>query len=1236
MSSSGRSGNPSRYGGNQHPNNRQQLQQQQQRQRLNSPKVLKPFGNMEGHSSTSHRQPLPRGYGNTNFNLPSQFNNQGWTEMNGDSRRRSSSDHGNNNRGGPPRSGPPRSGPPVRGGHPRGGPPRGDPHRSGPPLDRRYNEHGGLPRQTPPPPSGPPPSGPPSSVVRRNSSGNLLNNNRGSLRGAPTGPPLSHDDSPRGSMSSPRGQPRAGMWGIMDIRTRGRQRGGPFTRPPPPPGSPPPPPSSQQIQRRGSRSGPPGPPRPPPPPPRQPPPEYQLNYSGDSGTPKRPRPPPRPPTSHSVLQSAPSSNPPQPIVEQRNRHPPSGPPPSESPPSLNTTSDKSPPLSFKQRMLSASSSSSASETTIKFSPNINSSNVIRSSSFSMKNSRYQQVNQHNQRRHSMNSNHYGGSIGTTNAKKRKRPLSTSSSPSTSSTSSSSSGITVNTSRVEIQEPVGRGRSNSFVAEDVPDDDFAAISIFSVVKVKKRKFKGIKQSADYGIVINIHTHNKAMTKKKVSYDIEFASDDHVEIRVPKRKVKLANFEKKKRKQRNKKRIHHEQNSPQRKRKSKTKRNKLTKKKSKITKEKRSKIIMGTSETKGKGEHIKKDTRTTSKKKKRVKITRVDPGPASDRDPKLLRKEKQRKFYMSQLVNVLWRTEWYEAEIIQDHGDGTYAVLYTQYETDNFEENCEENRIRKLKETSINKKDVHSSLRGRKVRVLWAQDQAYYQGRIVGKDKKNIANHLIQYDDGDLMSHNLLKETMQLEKDDGSLYDDLINEDDEIDVEDNDVEDNEAGDDGDNDEEDNEMELDDDDDDNNGLRWSQGDLVQCLAPNSRWYRATIERVHENTRQYDILYERSNTKESYVKEERVMEYIKFKDRSKKGTPKIKRQKKNDEESTSETADEEDDDSEEESESSSDPESSEDDEEEGEDEEEEEEEEEAEEEEEEEPDIIKTKQNTGKGATKKLSAKRKRGGVKKVIKDEKSTKDANKKSSDRGSRRSRMAALSMAAQKRLTERQQLLMALEMSAAEAPDPVPYAEKLGIAPEALQKSTEYIHQNKFIQLPELSTKDGAPLSREEMRSKIVVRPFDHGSISDMDMLIHLDVVTAHEILGEKARIFGRSFFDKHCRSDRISHLEWRTLTASIGGVPLGFVMYFRYKGVGSGAFQVALNDGSATTSGDAPTSQIKGGYIDLFWILVHPKHRQIGIGSSLIREVGKRGREEWPLCDQVRLYVMDTNVNALS
>ena len=41
------------------------------------------------------------------------------------------------------------------------------------------------------------------------------------------------------------------------------------------------------------------------------------------------------------------------------------------------------------------------------------------------------------------------------------------------------------------------------------------------------------------------------------------------------------------------------------------------------------------------------------------------------------------------------------------------------------------------------------------------------------------------------------------------------------------------------------------------------------------------------------------------------------------------------------------------------------------------------------------------------------------------------------------------------------MSAAEAPDPVPYAEKLGIAPEDLERSTAFIHQPQYLQIPKI-------------------------------------------------------------------------------------------------------------------------------------------------------------------------------
>ena len=151
--------------------------------------------------------------------------------------------------------------------------------------------------------------------------------------------------------------------------------------------------------------------------------------------------------------------------------------------------------------------------------------------------------------------------------------------------------------------------------------------------------------------------------------------------------------------------------------------------------------------------------------------------------------------------------------------------------------------------------------------------YYQGRIVGQSKEKIGYHMIKYDDGDLMTHNLSKEIVQLEEDDGTTIEDDDDDDD--------------------DEEEDEMELDEEEEEeeedeledelNDGMTWSKGDLVQCLAPNSRWYRATVEAAHPKTNQYDILYERSNTKEKDVNSDRVMEYIKFKDRSKKGTYKI-----------------------------------------------------------------------------------------------------------------------------------------------------------------------------------------------------------------------------------------------------------------------------------------------------------------------------------------------------------------
>ena len=97
--------------------------------------------------------------------------------------------------------------------------------------------------------------------------------------------------------------------------------------------------------------------------------------------------------------------------------------------------------------------------------------------------------------------------------------------------------------------------------------------------------------------------------------------------------------------------------------------------------------------------------------------------------------------------------------------------------------------------------------------------------------------------------------------------------------------------------------------------------------------------------------------------------------------------------------------------------------------------------------------------------------------------------------------------------MALEMSAAEAPDPVPYKEKLGISPEDLSAA-----------LTEINKPEVLAASLQGTGSTVEVRPFQE---QDMPMLINLDVVTANEILGDKARIFGRAFFERHCSPNRL-------------------------------------------------------------------------------------------------------------
>ena len=141
--------------------------------------------------------------------------------------------------------------------------------------------------------------------------------------------------------------------------------------------------------------------------------------------------------------------------------------------------------------------------------------------------------------------------------------------------------------------------------------------------------------------------------------------------------------------------------------------------------------------------------------------------------------------------------------------------------------------------------------------------HYLGRIISKDKEKKGYHLVQYDDGDLMSHDLSEEIVQMEEDVGtpmpplSFYQRLDDEeeDDEMEME--------------MEEDDEEMDEDEEDEDEEGSSmWPKGALVQCLAPNSRWYRATVEAVRTKTNQYDILFERSQTKEKYVNEEREIE--------------------------------------------------------------------------------------------------------------------------------------------------------------------------------------------------------------------------------------------------------------------------------------------------------------------------------------------------------------------------------
>ena len=55
-----------------------------------------------------------------------------------------------------------------------------------------------------------------------------------------------------------------------------------------------------------------------------------------------------------------------------------------------------------------------------------------------------------------------------------------------------------------------------------------------------------------------------------------------------------------------------------------------------------------------------------------------------------------------------------------------------------------------------------MEGRRVRVLWANEAAYFSGVVQGRGTgKDEGKHVIEYDDGDVMVHDLSAETVQLE-------------------------------------------------------------------------------------------------------------------------------------------------------------------------------------------------------------------------------------------------------------------------------------------------------------------------------------------------------------------------------------------------------------------------------------------------------------------------------------------
>ena len=417
----------------------------------------------------------------------------------------------------------------------------------------------------------------------------------------------------------------------------------------------------------------------------------------------------------------------------------------------------------------------------------------------------------------------------------------------------------------------RPPSPTAVAVDDDIEDENRITVFSVVKVKRRKVNGVKKPLDFGIVISIHN-------KGESYTIEFSSDDHVETHVPSRKVKLANFERKKRRQANKK----ARKKRKQRRKDKMKRRQLETLREvdcddgsdetgllekKHIKRGRKDQTEDTKDLLSQSATVKKN-RGSSKAKNLLRVQKKNKRSLNAKRSKAEQpKSMQRPFYCSQLVRVNWCGKHYLGNIVEDNGNGTYAITYIDYTTSNFEKSVKRNRI-KVRNLKPTKEDIASSLEGRKVRILWANEMSYLCGVISGKGKgEDEGKHIVQYEDGDIMAHDLAKETVQLEPKDTMASRKSGSADPKVEGKSatkSSTNDNQALSKG-----------------TPGMEFVSGDIVQCKALNSRWYRAIVKEVHYDLGVYTILYERSNTVEVNVSADRVLTYVKARDRLRNGTP-------------------------------------------------------------------------------------------------------------------------------------------------------------------------------------------------------------------------------------------------------------------------------------------------------------------------------------------------------------------